>query len=239
MKLRSGIPAQFAVDRRLSTPLHRQIYEGYRAAILAGRLRAGDRLPSTRDLARELGVSRLPALEAFDQLLAEGYCESRVGSGTWVASDLPGARARKASSPTTGASGRRGRRLARASALLERTVPTPWLGPNGAFALGDAAFEAFPQAVWTKLLREQARKVSRRELRYSDPMGWPPLREALAHFLGASRGVAATAAEILIVSGSQQALWIAAQALVDRGDPVWHEDPGYWGPATPSVPPGP
>src|ERR1044071_1693718 len=91
MKRAPGILAVIAVDRRSQRPLHRQIYEGYRDAIVAGRLQPGQRLPSTRALAAELRISRIPALTAFDQLLAEGYCESRVGAGSFVAGSLPAA----------------------------------------------------------------------------------------------------------------------------------------------------
>src|SRR5262245_50574620 len=83
-----GLPA-IALDRTSATPLYRQIYEGYRGAILERRLRAGQRMPSTRGLAQELGLSRIPVLNAFEQLIAEGYLEARTGDGTYVSTDLP------------------------------------------------------------------------------------------------------------------------------------------------------
>src|SRR5579862_2738787 len=88
-RIASGILPIVAIDRKLSTPLHRQIYDGFRSAILDGRLRPGQRIPSTRVLATEIRVSRFPVLNAFAQLLAEGYLESRVGAGTAVSLSLP------------------------------------------------------------------------------------------------------------------------------------------------------
>src|SRR5436309_9270634 len=85
----SGILPLVAIDRKTSTPLHRQVYDGFRSAILEGRLRPGQRIPSTRVLAAEIRVSRFPVLNAYAQLLAEGYLESRVGAGTVVSSSLP------------------------------------------------------------------------------------------------------------------------------------------------------
>src|SRR6202030_4615835 len=88
-RVASGILPMVAIDRTSSIPLHRQIYDGFRSAILEGRLRPGQRIPSTRVLAAEIRVSRFPVLHADAQLLAEGYLESRVGAGTVIARSLP------------------------------------------------------------------------------------------------------------------------------------------------------
>src|SRR5215475_7506512 len=130
----AGTLPPVSVDRRSATPLYRQIYDGYRDAIVTRRLRAGERVPSTRDLARALGISRIPVLTAFEQLLAEGYFEARVGAGTFVARVLPDdfqASTRKASAPPPAA--RPGpRRVSRAADPLLRD-PEPWLGGRGPF----------------------------------------------------------------------------------------------------------
>ncbi|HEY6140413.1 MAG TPA: winged helix-turn-helix domain-containing protein, partial [Thermoanaerobaculia bacterium] len=84
-----GLSPVVTVDRRLSEPLYQQIYDAFRARVVRGDLRAGQLVPSTRELARELGVSRLPVLDAYAQLLAEGYFETRVGAGTFIAASLP------------------------------------------------------------------------------------------------------------------------------------------------------
>jgi GntR family transcriptional regulator / MocR family aminotransferase len=214
-----------AIDRGSSKPIYRQIYDGYREAILAGRLRPGERLPSTRSLALELATSRLPVLEAFDQLLAEGYCESRVGAGTFVASSLP-----DEPKQDPGAKGPRPgpRRLARGPASRLRRA-SPWLVHTAPFALGGTAVEAFPTDVWARLVAHHTRRPDRAALRYGNVMGYPPFREAIADYVRAARAVRCSAAQIMIVAGSQQALELVARALVDPGDPVWLEEPGYWG----------
>ena len=130
------LPAVIQVDRTSSKPLYRQLYDGYREAIVEQRLKAGDRLPSTRSLAAELGISRIPVLNAFEQLLAEGYFESRVGSGTFVARSLPDAffAARDRVEPMQ-RPGRPARRAVsrRAEAILKRRLPV-WFTGRGAFA---------------------------------------------------------------------------------------------------------
>ncbi len=225
-----------ALDRQAAKPLYRQLYEGYREAILDGRLRPGGQLPSTRSLAAELGVSRLPVVLAFELLVAEGFCEGRVGSGTFVSPAIrartwPG-RSSHGRAKVRGAdpSARRPapRRLARTADLLIRPS-SPWLVQPGAFRIGDAAFDHFPLSTWKRLAAQQTRQLTAPDLRYADSMGHLPLRQAIAGYLGAMRGVRCDASQILVTSGSQQALWIAARALLDPGAPAWIEEPGYWG----------
>ncbi len=217
------------IDRHGAMPLYRQIYEGYRDAILAARLAPGARLPSTRGLADELEISRLPVLNAFDLLLAEGYCESRVGAGTFVSSALPGKpRPRPGGSGETKELASGSRAPARVCARLARPA-TPWLGTPGAFHVGDAAFDRFPFAIWRRLVARHARRLDPLLVRYADPLGLLALREAIAAYLGALRGVHCDAGQIMVVSGSQQALSIAARALLDPGSEAWIEEPGYWG----------
>jgi GntR family transcriptional regulator/MocR family aminotransferase len=129
------------LDRQSRVPLYRQIYRGYRDAIAERRLRPGERLPSTRSLAAELGVSRLPVLAAFDQLLAEGYCESRLGAGTFVAEALgaEGAVAPGAPPPRPGR-----RRTSRASARFAVPRDEPWLAGTGAFRTSQVDMTGFP-----------------------------------------------------------------------------------------------
>lgn len=216
------------VDRRLAKPLHRQLYDGYRDAILEGRLRPGQRLPSTRTLASDLQISRIPVVTAFEQLVAEGYVESRVGAGSFVSSALPDhMRARADQRPSNGAAPRGGpRRIPR-----ERWPITeaPWLECSGAFRVGQPALDEFPAEVWTRLVARRARLLPRRQMTYGDAMGFGPLREVLADYLRTVRSMRCTAEQIMIVSGSQQALAVAGRALLEQGDEVWLEEPGYPG----------
>jgi GntR family transcriptional regulator/MocR family aminotransferase len=227
-KVPSGIVPVIAIDRYAAKPLHRQIYEAFREGIVEGCLRTGQRVPSTRLLAAELGVSRIPALEAYAQLLAEGYFESRVGAGTIVSRQLPDQgplfnrrqRGRPLSAPV-------GRRMAskRSSVLTGEKVMRPrgW----GAFELGQVAIDHFPHQIWNTLTARHCRDDSARSLDYGNPLGHRDLREAIATYLGAARGVQCEADQIMIVNGSQQALEIAARVLLDPGDSVWMEEPGY------------
>ncbi len=219
-----------AIDRKSPTPLYRQVYDGYRDAIVLRRLRAGERVPSTRDLARELGISRIPVLTAFEQLLAEGYFEARVGAGTFVARVLPEdfhEPSRKAAPPS--ASPRPGpRRVARAADPLLRD-PEPWLGGRGPFRLSQPAVDRFPVQAWSSLVSRHLRNPRASLLHYGDPMGHAPFREAVASYLRTARGVRCEAEQVMVVSGSQQALEIAARVLFEPGAPVWMEEPGYVG----------
>jgi len=227
--LAPGILPALAVDRAAGRPLHRQIADAFREAIVERRLRAGQRLPSTRTLAGALAVSRLPVLNAFEQLLAEGYLESRAGSGTFVSSTIrhgpaseerPVARAR--------AVGGSARPVARHVAALLR-APEPWLQGYGAFRMSEPAQDQFPFPTWTRLLARHARGLGRGAFNYGSPMGDLRLRQALAAYLRTARAVRCEAEQIMVVSGSQQAIAIAARVLVDPGLPVWVEEPGYGG----------
>lgn len=224
-----GIPPVIAVDRKAPVPLYTQIYAAYRACILAGELRPGQQIPSTRELASELRVSRIPVLNAYAQLLAEGYFESRVGSGTFVSSSLPdrlvtfdnGRSQRPAARKTA-------RKIAARAAALPRYQRPPWVSRRGPFNLSQPALDAFPVRVWSNLVTRYARGLQVSGLQYGDPMGLDELREAIAGYLRTARGVHCDAEQIMVVSGSQQALDLSARALLDGGDPVWIEEPGYW-----------
>ena len=227
----AGVLPVIPLDRSSEVPLYRQLYEGYRRAIAERRLRAGQRLPSTRSLAEELGVSRIPVLNAFEQLLAEGYLESRVGSGTFVARTLPGELVPAPRRVATGRpSERRPRRpiAARAEAILRDALP-PWLKGNGAFSVGQPPIDRFPIETWSALVCREARRADRDLLPYSPPVGIPALREAVAEYLRTARAVRCEAEQVMIVNGSQHALELAATVLLDPGAPVWLEEPGYFG----------
>lgn len=217
-----GITSLITVDRRLSKPLYQQIYDAFRRRVLRGELRAGQLVPSTRELARELRVSRLPVLDAYSQLLAEGYFESRVGSGTFIASAIS-ARERGADTNVCAPRALRISALAAAVPAYEKAPVT--LGP---FQVGQPDLHSFPIEVWSKLVARYSRNIRVKGLQYGDPMGLPELREAIAHYLRTSRAVHCEAAQIMIVSGSQQALDLSTRVLLDAGSSAWVEEPGYW-----------
>jgi GntR family transcriptional regulator/MocR family aminotransferase len=210
-----------SLDRDDAAPLYRQIYASFRARILAGGLRAGEPVPSTRDLSRELGVSRIPVLEAYGQLLAEGYFEARRGAGTFVASAL-------ASRAEEGRPMRGERRISANAAALPPYQPAVWAERLGAFQLGQPELRAFPVSTWSRLVGRHSRNLRVRALRYGDAFGLLALREAIATYLRTSRGVRCDAGQVFIVSGSQQALDLSARVLLEAGDAAWVEEPGYW-----------
>jgi len=227
-KVPSGILPIIAIDRKGPKALHRQIYEAYRAAIVERRLRSGQRIPSSRMLASELRVSRIPVLNAYAQLLAEGYFATRVGSGTFVCSSLPDQPTPRRPRSIRSGSARPGPRpVSLRSAILPPGESALWLRGRGAFSVGQVAFDQFPSQVWSQLVVRQSRSKETSSLCYGDAMGSENLREAIATYLRTARAVRCEAHQIMIVSGSQQALDIAARVLLDPGNQVWIEEPGY------------
>lgn len=220
-------------DRR-GAPIHRQFYEAVRAAILAGELGPGTRLPSSRAIAEQYSVARLTVLTAFDQLLAEGYLETRRGSGTFVAAAIPEdllqlgkniapPRNEALFRPAPELSGF-SRRAAEAESEKSRfqidSVPVP-------FKNGLTAVREFPFEIWERITTRVIRR-SRFELKgYGDAAGFEPLRKAIADHLAASRGVRCSVDQVFITSGAQQALDLTTRVLLDVGDKVWIEDPCY------------
>ncbi len=209
------------IDRSSGIPLHRQIYEGLRRAILDGLLRSGQRIASTRALAAELNVSRLPVLTAYEQLLHEGYLEGRAGSGTFVSGALPDDLLR-ASLPGNG------RAPPGAARRLPRPTPPAGHGEEGLgpFRMSLPALDQFSHASWARLVARHAHGLSDAQMAYGDPAGLEQLRAAVAEHLRAARAVRCEAEQILIVSGSQAALRIAAAVLLEPGDRVAVEEPG-------------
>jgi GntR family transcriptional regulator/MocR family aminotransferase len=216
------------VDRRAQAPLRRQIYDGYRAAILRGELRPGQQLPSSRALAVELGVSRFPVLDAYSQLLTEGYFEARIGAGTFVSECLPDqltsveTAARGSASMDSGP-----RRMSRRSSRVPHFEDFPWRHGWGAFGVHQPALDQFPFRVWSSLTARHSLSPRASAIHHIDPLGSEPFRKAICHYLRTARAVRCEPHQIMVVSGSQQALEITARVLLDAGDSVWLEEPGY------------
>lgn len=213
---------------RTDTPLFRQVYLGLRENILGGMLRAGDRLPSTRDLAEQLGISRTIVVLAYDHLLAEGFVEGRVGSGTYVAAGLGANRPRTQGRPAQV-------RLSRFCVASERAAGRIiFPGPHRPalrydFAYGRAQVSEFSFEVWGRILLRNARNASIEKIDYAPAAGSVALREAICEHLRRSRAVVCDASQIIVVNGSQQALDLVARVLIERGDAVAVEDPQYQG----------
>ncbi|CAG8870826.1 HTH-type transcriptional regulatory protein GabR [Pseudomonas fluorescens] len=238
-------PAGIELDRRQG--LSRQLYQALRTRVLDGRLASGTRLPASRDLAAALAISRNSVVRAYDQLYAEGFIEGRVGDGTYVA-QLPQATvpAKKLSTKvSTGFS--TGLPTALSTNWLDLPVDpsskvihndpltrvknnhlaSPPSGPPRAFRVGVPAFDLFPFEVWAKLNAAFWRKPDFQQLCYGDPAGDARLRGMIAAYLRSSRGMQCSAEQILITSGAQQGISLCAQLLVEPGDGVAIENPGY------------
>jgi len=213
-----------------SLPAYRWLYASLRSEILSGRLRPGARLPSTRDLASQYGLARGTIVNAFEQLESEGYVEGSVGSGTYVSKILPekllqlsSDHAAKAAAP-----GQRqpvvsdyGRRAKLFGGYDNR--------PTRAFRANLPALDLFPTTLWTKIMLRCLRRMSTRHLMGCGPLGHMPLRQAVAEYLSTSRGVRCVPEQVAIVSGVQEALDLTARLLLNPGDRVCVENPGYPG----------
>jgi GntR family transcriptional regulator/MocR family aminotransferase len=215
-----------AVDRQSGTPLHRQIYDALRAMILDRRLESGQQLPSTRALADELGISRIPVLDAYSQLLAEGFIESRSGAGTFVGLSLSDQFASVRSVAPYPAREAASEEISQLARLLP-VERTPWFPSSGAFSVGQIAYDHFPFRIWSDMVTRHARRVRALSLNYADPLGLEEFREAIAGYLRSSRAVRCDASQIMIVNGSQHALDLTARVLLDPNASAWIEEPGY------------
>ena len=208
-------------------PYSRQIYLWFRLAILRRVMRGAERLPSTRELAEQLHVSRTVVVLAYEQLLAEGFVVGRAGSGTYVADVL-------ADGPTNPRASRVKIRLSRYGHAAGAAVKANFLGRQSPrlrydFAYGRSDIEVFPFEMWRRMLLRHARKASVRALDYGPTGGSVALREAICVHLRRSRAVFCDPSQVIVVSGSQQALDLVARVLIDRGDRIAVEDPCYQG----------
>lgn len=222
------------IDRKAQRPVYEQLYEGIRSAILRGVLRPNDRLPATRLIAEELGVSRNIVVMAFEQLVMEGYVQSRSGSGSFVAAEIPAVM--EHGGPDKGGLVRKEivrNETRRLSSPFVQTLQRVVLPRNTMreeslpFQTGQPDLDIFPFAVWSKLAARVYRYLEFQHLGYEDAAGYYPLREAIAGHLRVNRSVQCEADRILVVGGTQQALALCAQLLLQPGDRFWIDDPGY------------
>ncbi len=217
--------------RNAPGPLYRRLYLALKASIRDGRLGPSARLPSTRSLADDLGVSRNTVMLAYEQLASEGYLSSRERGRTSVAA---GTGPKK---PPAREGGQAEVRLSAYARRLAGKVGTGSFAPRPGirydFRYGRPAVDEFSRAIWRRLLAVRARKPSRDALGYAAPQGDAHLREALASYLGRARGIACDAEQVVIVNGSQQGIDLVSRVLIDEGDGVVTEDPQYTGATIP------
>jgi len=201
---------------RRGGPLYRQIYARIRGGILSGELRAGARLPSARSLASQMAVARGTVETAYQILAGEGYIVGRGAAGTFVERNLVGApaTARRAEPP--------------GPAPADRAASARRREPSLFFRMGLPALDAFPRKLWSRLTARCGRAVTPYDLGHPDPAGLEPLRRRIAFYLRVARGVACAPEQIFITTGYQGAIALVAQTLLQPGDEVWVEDPGYF-----------
>ena len=198
------------LDTTSTAPLNEQLQAMLRAAILDGRLPSGQRLPATRALAERLEVSRNTVLAAYDHLIAEGYLETRQGAGTYVSADLPDTALQVRASDQVPVTGLHARPLKRPLA-------------------GMPALDQFPIDIWSRLAGSVWRSATESQLLYNDPAGYLPLRQAIATYLSAARGVVADADQVIITSGIQQGFHLLSGGVIAPERAIVLEDPGYPG----------
>lgn len=227
MKYAGGalIPA-LTIDRSDRASLAMQLVVGLREMILAGDLTAGTRLPASRILARDQGVSRTTVVTVYEQLAAEGLIVSRIGAGTFVSDEVrqrPAERATTADTPLP--------RLASLSRDVSEQYFPRLAHPRTprAFVTGMPAFDAFPMARWARMSSQYWRGDRAGLMSYPDATGLPALRNAICQHLRANRGVVCEPGDVFVFAGAQDAFAQIAQMLLDPGDPVWMENPGAIG----------
>ena len=222
-------------DKNSDVPLYRQIYEIIRNSILSGKFASKMKLPASRLLAKQLGVSRMTVVNAYEQLFAEGYLEGKTGAGTFVAARLPEEFLQASQTklpeetkhiPRKLKLSEYGKHLAQSNSVIWRNQRPTRFVP---FQHGITAVDKFPFDVWGKIARNRHKNPPLDILGYGEPSGFRPLREAVAAHLESARGVRCSADQIIITSGTQQAVDLISRVLLDSKDNVWMEEPHYLG----------
>jgi len=213
---------ELQLDRDAAMPLFRQLHAALRAAILTRRLPVATRLPATRDLAARLGISRASVVAAYEQLLAEGFIAGRIGAGSYVAIDVPPVATRVGAAPTALRLSTRSQRLAKTIRSPPRTEPA-----GQPFETGMVQLDARLRAAWRQAALRHVAALDPLHLRYGDPHGLPELRTLVADHLRVTRATRGDAASVLLTTGSQQSYDLLLKLMLDPGDTVCIEDPGY------------
>lgn len=218
------------LDPKLPESMQFQLYAAMREAIVSRQLSPGGRLPSTRELSVRWKVSRNTVMGAFDQLIAEGYLEGRQGAGTFITNNIPESffRAKVAGNKFCSEVAQRRADEVRTRKRQQLEAACPRL-PMLPLRPTVPCLKTFPLQIWEQCRKAVLRGGAESLLVYGDPLGYHPLRKAIATYLRDSRGVRCEASQVVLCCGSQQGIYLAASLLLDRGDTVWMEDPGYNG----------
>lgn len=213
--------SSLALDRTAGVSLQDQIVAFFRDAIVAGRLVRGRRVPSSRELAVENGISRTTAVEAYERLVSEGYLVSLRGAGVFVADAIPEDLQHQGAVPLPATELAAVGHPANGATLRDMRsfqLPlAPWM----------PAFDRFPWGEWARLTNQICREQPLNAISYGDPQGELPLREAIAEYLGAARGIVCRPEQIVVMSGTEMTIGFAAQRVAPAGSTVWIEEPTY------------
>jgi len=216
----------FSIERDTPVPIYRQLDASLRRLILDGTLAPGRKLPSTRVLAQELGVSRITVKSVYEQLVAEGYALARTGAGTFVSDGLDFETSPKFRLPRHKASPPDVEISERARSIMSSRANMRH-GETDPFRPGVPALDLFPVKAWNKYLLDAATGTDRRNLSYGEVNGSAALRASIARHLSDARSMQVDPDQIIITSGAQQAFVLIAFVLLNKGDTVWYENPGH------------
>src|SRR5690606_8691636 len=216
-------PAGIKLSKKSSAPLYIQVYEQFRQMILNKRFRVGERVPASRNLAKELGVSRIIISQAFEQLIMEGYLVGKPGSGTFVAEILPDHLLNAKTKDGFKMTKDEPKRINTQSSFAEdKSEVRP-------FQIGTPSLDSFPYKTWNNVAARVMKDLKKINLGYDDTLGYWLLRKVIASYLRISRAVTCEADQVIVVTGSQQGLNLITQCLLKKNDKVWMEDPCYFG----------
>ncbi|EBA14759.1 probable transcriptional regulator, GntR family protein [Roseobacter sp. SK209-2-6] len=216
----------FTIERDSSVPIYRQLDASLRRLILDGSLPPGQKLPSTRELAQELGISRITVKNVYEQIISEGYAQAKTGAGTFVADGLdteafPQIRTPRHKDKPSGIE------ISSRARTIAASKSTARYGEVAPFRPGVPALDQFPVKLWNKYMAEAMVRDMRSSLSYGQVNGNADLREAIARHLADARGMKVNAERVIVTSGAQQAFVLIAFVLLNHGDTVWYENPGH------------
>ncbi len=229
-KTAGALLSSIRIERESDKKISVQLYMAIREIILSDGLGAGDRLPASRTLAREIGVSRTTVIDAIDRLIAEGMLVSKVGAGTFVSDILEHQRPAIVQTAQTEAERAKPRLSHTITHASESYAQRSWLPhETRAFVTALPALDAFPKTHWARISARHLRGDTDEIMGYGEPQGYHRLRHAIAGHLNAVRGIKCRPEQIFVTGGAQQAFSLIGRVLLNAGDRVWYENPGAAG----------